>query len=626
METRLRAPAPFLLLLAPWLAAGILSCGGGDGLPAADPSSRRSLPAGEIVGFVGRYGSHAWRGIPYAAPPVGELRWRAPRPAEPWTGLREALTPGEPCPQYASVYSGAPRGATGLVGSEDCLTLDVWAPRLTAEDLSRTGARMPVMVWIHGGGHSIGSSSFYDGGNLAATHGVVVVAIQYRLGPLGWLRHAALAEGASPAERSGNFGTLDTIRALEWVRDHAAAFGGDPGNVTIFGESAGGTNVLALLLAPGAGGLFHRAILQSPGMDTASLAEAEHFADDPQPGHPRSSSEALARLLVHEGRAHDRDSARAWLAARSPAEQAAWLRQRSPDELLAAYRGNDTGGMLWLPTVFRDGEVLPEDEPAALLARGAYHRVPTILGTNRDEDKVFMVFDPALVRWRLGLFPEPLDPERYDAQAEALAQAWKARAVDEPARLMRAVQGPSVYAYRWDWDEEPGLPLLMDGGRILGAAHGLEIAFVFGHFDLGPESDYLFSRWNRAGRETLSAAMMSYWTEFAHGGSPGRGRGGDLPEWGPWQESAPDATRYAVLDTPEGGGIRMAAETWSLEKIVARVLDDPRLADRRARCGVLRELARDYLAPADYAAAGGGTCADLALDAWPWHDVAAGGE
>jgi para-nitrobenzyl esterase len=249
-----------------------------------------------------------------------------------------------------------------------------------------------------------------------------------------------------------------------------------------------------------------------------------------------------------------------------------------------------------------------------------------LLGTNRDENKLFMAFDPALARWRFGLVPEPLDPERYQAQAEAQAHAWKARAVDAPARVLRAVQGPSVYAYRWDWDEEPRLPWLYDGGFVIGASHGLEIPFVFGHWDLGPETRSLFTVFNREGREELARAMMSYWAEFAYRGSPGRGRAGDLPEWRAWDPSSEAAPKYALLDTPEGGGIRMASETWTMEKVVAEVLADPRLSLTRDRCGVLHALARwDDLSRAEYAAAGGGVCRDYAFESYPWTDVAAAG-
>jgi para-nitrobenzyl esterase len=186
------------------------------------------------------------------------------------------------------------------------------------------------------------------------------------------------------------------------------------------------------------------------------------------------------------------------------------------------------------------------------------------------------------------------------------------------------VQGPSVWAYRWDWDEEPRIPWLYDGGFVIGAAHGLEIPFVFGHWDVGPETRSLFNALNREGREALSLAMMSYWAEFAYAGSPGRGRAGDLPEWSAWDPSGDAAPRYAVLDTAEGGGIRMASETWTMDKVLADVLADPRLPRPRDRCGVLYALARwEDLSRKAYAEAGGGLCRDYAFEAYPWTDLAA---
>jgi para-nitrobenzyl esterase len=418
-----------------------------EGPLTADPNSARSLPAGDVVGAIGRYDSHAWLGIRYAQPPVGEMRWRAPRAAPRREQVWEALQPAEPCPQYASPFAGSSRGASGVVGNEDCLSLDVWAPRL--DPVAAREARLPVMVWIHGGGQSIGSSDFYDGGNLAATHDVVVVAVQYRLGPLGWLRHAALRTGVDPIEASGNFGTLDLILALGWVRENIAGFGGDPGNVTIFGESAGGTNVMSLMLARSARGLFHRAILQSPGFGSEEPPFAENFHDAREPGHVNSASELIARLLISDGEAADRDEARAKLRRMPLREVAAWLRSKSPAELLAGYPDSD--GMLSFPSLFRDGVVQPREAPLAAFEQGDYARVPVMLGSNRDENKLFMAFDPELASWRFDLVPVPHDPERYQAQAEARARAWKARGVDAPAQAMtgtrsRACRGSTTAA------------------------------------------------------------------------------------------------------------------------------------------------------------------------------------
>ncbi|MGH7820754.1 MAG: carboxylesterase family protein, partial [Candidatus Binatia bacterium] len=391
--------------------------------PVADADSRRTLVTGDVVGFTGRYGAHVWMGIPYAAPPEGERRWRAPAPPQRWSGVREALRPGGVCPQFPSRFAGIESDDPDEpVGEEDCLYLNVYAPRFAPDEVPGEGRRLPVLFWIHGGGNVIGHASFYDGGNLASTERVVVVALNYRLGPLGWFRHAALREGArSDADRSGNYGTLDLVRGLEWVRENAAAFGGDPRNVTLFGESAGARNVFSLLLAPAARGLFHRAIVQSGGTGTTPLAEAEAFADGDPPGERNSSNEVLLRLLGGGG---ERREAKRRLEAMKPAEVEAALRRFHAYELLATYATEAQEGLIDVPQLFRDGVVLPAADPLAVLRSGEYNRVPTIFGTNRDEDKLFLAVNREYVRWPFGLLPLVRDAGRYEATARHLSLHW----------------------------------------------------------------------------------------------------------------------------------------------------------------------------------------------------------
>jgi para-nitrobenzyl esterase len=204
----------------------------------AHPDTWRRIAAGELIGSRERDGTHAWRGIRFAAAPVGHLRWRAPQPAAPWSGVVEALAHGAMAPQYAGLLAPVPVRLHGtVIGDEDCLTLNIFAP-----GEGTAVRRHPVMVWIHGGANAVGTSAIYDvARNYAAHDGIVVVTVNYRLGVLGWFRHPTLMEAdqATPEDRSGNFGTLDLIAALRWVRENIAAFGGDPGCVTIFGESAG---------------------------------------------------------------------------------------------------------------------------------------------------------------------------------------------------------------------------------------------------------------------------------------------------------------------------------------------------------------------------------------------------
>jgi len=275
--------------------------------------------------------------------------------------------------------------------------------------------------------------------------------------------------------------------------------------------------------------------------------------------------------------------------------------------------------MIHVPTVFRDGFVLPDAEPLELLARGEYHAVPVMLGTNRDEVKVFMVFDPEYTSVWFGAIPRAHDPDIYDASAEHESNAWKAAGVDTPAALMHAAQGDSVFAYRWDWDEEPSIWGLYDGSRMVGAAHGLEIAFVFGHFDLGPQSSMLFNRGNREARELLSGQMMSYWAEFARTGNPGRGGAGELPLWWSWDDSNVRAPKYMVLATTKGQGLRMDTRLQTIPGVVEAVLADGRLPQTTDKCRVLRVLKwRRYITLDEYASIGDGLCRAYAIDDDSW--------
>jgi para-nitrobenzyl esterase len=548
--------------------------------------------------------------------------------APPWAGTREALASGTPCSQLASPLGGVADAELGTpVGSEDCLYLDVYAPRFAPDQVPTGPARLPVMVWIHGGGNTVGYAGLYHGGNLAASRDVIVVAVHYRLGPFGWLAHPALrGEDTSAAERSGNFGLLDQIRALEWVQANIDAFGGDPGRVTIFGESAGGRNVAMLLLSPRAGGLFQRAIVQSGGVGTLAPARAENWLDDPVPGDAHSSSEILAKLLVADGTAADREGARAWLAERDDPEIADYLRAKPAVEILEAYR-REGGAGLEVPQMFADGYVLPRQDALSRFRRGGHNGVPVILGTNRDENKLFLSFDPDHAQMRLGLVPAARDPERFQSLAEHLSALWKATGADAPAEALYASQPGRVFVYRFDWDEELSLPWIrLD--RMLGASHGFEIPFVFGHWDLGPRAVGLFTIFNRGARRELSEQMMSYWAEFAYAGDPGQGRDGKLLRWLPWDEAEPEAHKYVILDTEDGGGVRMGSEPVTVEAVLAAVAGDARLRDPRERCVVYHELA-------DWAWGRGfdredygrlGACAQFPYDGYPWSEEEAAGE
>lgn len=605
----------FLISLALCASLSVVAACGGPRdpePPATDAASRRTLVEGAVEGFEAD-GVHVWRGLPFARPPVGALRWRAPRPPEPWDGVRDARRFGDSCRQFArpgGAYDGA--GAGEPSGSEDCLYLNVYAPRFEPGDVPRGAERLPVMVWIHGGGNTIGSARDFDPTTLVATQRVVVVTTQYRLGAFGWFTHPSLREGERVDDASGNYGTLDLVRALAWVQENVEAFGGDPRRVTIFGESAGGRNVFTLLLSRRATGLFTRAIVQSGSVRTTPVAEAENLRDAPVAGDPYSSGEVLLGLLERDGTAADREAAKRHVAATTPAAIATYLRGRSSDEILASYDASGLGGMYHLPQTFRDGHVLPVRDPLEQLARGEYNRVPTILGTNRDENKLFLLFDSEHVTRAFGLLPLWLDDERrYELEAEYLSLMWKARGVDEPATAMARAQGASVYAYRFDWDDEADF-LWLDLGKLLGAAHGFELPFVFGRLTLGPLTNVVFDSARHDRDLELAQAMMSYWAQHAYTGNPARGRDGTLLRWHAWSDPEPG---FLVFDSSDDGGLETSRDTVTIRGLLERVAGDERLRGDAERCEIYRSFVRESrtLAPEQYAAIDGGACVPYPL-------------
>jgi len=303
----------------------------------------------------------------------------------------------------------------------------------------------------------------------------------------------------------------------------------------------------------------------------------------PAPGRGQSSNDLLVQLVGQER-----------LARMTNPEIAAFLRAQTPEAIIGAYpetgEEGDHTGFFELQQHFRDGVVLPEAEVPAAFASGDYTSVPVILGTNRDEWKLFMFASSKHVARFLGV-PRLRDAEHYEREASYRSRFWKAWGVDEPAAAIRRSQGPSVYAYRFDWDEQPHV-LGADLGRMLGAAHVMEVPFVFGYWNLGPNSKLLFNEDNAPAREALSDAIQSYWGQFAWTGSPGRGRDGKRPAWTPWDPSDAAAPKYIVFDTEAGGGIRMARETESTSALIAELARDPAF-DGAARCALVADWTRD---------------------------------
>jgi para-nitrobenzyl esterase len=492
--------------------------------------------AGPVEGTKNADGVRVFLGIPYAAPPVGALRWEAPQRVAPWTEVRQATAFGARCMQ-GPIY-------TDMVFrdqlSEDCLYLNVWAPA--------SADKLPVMVWIYGGGFQGGSASEprQDGSRLA-TKGVVVVSMNYRLGVFGFLAHPELTK-ESANHASGNYGLLDQIAALQWVRRNIAAFGGDPDNVTIFGESAGSFSVSALMASPLTKGLFHKAIGES----------GAYMAGPTGPLAPKRLAASEAKGLT--------------FAQSLGADSLAALRAKSAEDVLKAALTGGPGN--WFsPTI--DGFVLPDD-PYAIFTAGKQQHVPLLAGWNLGEGRAGVTL--AKDKMTAQHFVEQTR-ERHKESADAILKAYPAtndeEAVESAAALAGdlfigygawkwldvhlATGGSPVYRYSFDRDRPIAPDTKVNGitatSRDIGARHAGEIEYVFGA--LAADSK---AAWDPVDT-TISDQMMSYWTNFARSGNP---NGPGLPDWpayrasdgyqvmhiGPQSHAAPDMTRprYLVLD------------------------------------------------------------------------------
>lgn len=473
--------------------------------PPAPLGTSVTIDSGPIEGANSeRAASWNFLGIPYAAPPVGELRWRAPQPVEAWTDTRSTMSLSDFCPQFRYF-------SNEYAGNEDCLYLNVFRPSTDERDL-------PVFVWIHGGGNNNGDTGqefpVYDGARLAERGNMVVVTVQYRLGALGWLYAAAL-QGDDALDNSGNYGTLDIIESLHWVQANATAFGGDPGNVTIAGESAGAANVLTLVISEQARGLFHKGIIQSLGGSVNSKELALQQA------------QSLVNDLITASGAPD--------LLPSNEELAAYLRSVDAQTLLSTANTSE---------IYGDGVVIPE-EGFDLITTGDFpNKLPLLFGTNKDEQKLYT--NP------LGFNAYPDGPEELRAAVgRYLSDAWRVSGADDLAtRLRNSADMPDIYVYRFNWgssDENGDSPLPGDFGDTAGAIHSGEISSMMGNEDIfifAPFTSIFFNDENAASRVTMSEVMVSYWSNFARAGDP---NGNSLPVWEPWSNET-DGFKAVTLD------------------------------------------------------------------------------
>jgi para-nitrobenzyl esterase len=511
-------PAPAALLALTMLAA---ACGHGGSVTARTPGQgdTGALNSGVVRTSMGLIRGQVaadyrvFQGIPYAAPPIGPLRWQPPRPAAPWKDLRDGSKPGPQCMQ---------EGRATKATSEDCLTLNVWTPSVGGS------AKRPVMVWIHGGGFVNGSGDIYNSRWLAAQGHIVVVTLNYRLGALGFLAHPSLGTGNDV----GNYGLADQQAALRWVRSNIASFGGDPAKVTIAGESAGGMSVCDHLVAPGSVGLFRAAIIQSgPCSAQADIAGAEHtsldYAASVGCGNPATAADCLRALPATK-------------LARPP--WYVWL--GDSDALSGPVTGTAT---------------LPVD-PVAAAATGHAAKVPVLIGTTHDEFTMFAALRyahlgrvmtaaeyPAQLAEIFGADSRAVEahypPERFGGD---VSLAYAAAATDGLFSCVadRVADGlhrhAPVYAYEFNDSHAPATALMRRAPFAVGASHSLDLRYLF---NIGGAQPLV------PAQRALSNEMIRYWSQFVISGAPNVAGLpawpplGDDPAGSPWMSLQPDGSR-----------------------------------------------------------------------------------
>ncbi len=560
---------------------------------AIDATKKENLEETKLISsFSDKYigielkNSYQWLGIPYAEPPQGSLRWKAPRALSKQKEKVKAFNFSDACPQVPSIS--LDRGGNGeYTGSEDCLYLNIFTPKKITSD-----KKLPVMFWIHGGGNTSGEAASYDFNKLASAHDLVIVSINYRLGFLGWFYHPALAATSNNLEdKSGNFGTLDQIMALKWVKQNIEDFGGDKNNVTIFGESAGGHNVFALLSSPLAKGLFHKAISQSGATNTFDLKEASKFFDNKESSLLTSSKEVVSKLLVSSEISKDLFEANIAQDSMNEFKLLEQMQGLDLGQIFKVYKAINKSkqvGKKMIPRVLSDGHVIP-NRGMQFSRKSFYNDVPVIFGTNRDETKLFAAMESDYSTSLFNRLIVVRNQEMYDLTAEYASNNWKISAVDNPARDMIASGKKDVFAYRFDWDEQ-GKLLWMDFSKIFGAAHAMEIPFVTGTMKLLGIERFMFNDENLPDAIRLSIAMQSYWAEFAYTGDPGKGRDNNLPKWNSWSNSG---DKFLILDSQNDQGIIMS--NFELKRIdeFKRLYADSRIKKDKTKCKFLSNLVQN---------------------------------
>jgi len=485
-------------------------------------------PNGDVLG-IEEENLYVFKGLAYAKAPVGELRWKAPRDVAISNELIDATEFKSECIQPASESFISNWNVS--VGNEDCLYLNVYVPKNQTE-INKN--KFPVMFWIHGGSNIWGSGDFYDYSKLATDKQVIVITVNYRLGLFGWFSSEHLRNTSEGLDQSSNFGQLDLIKGLEWVNENIASFGGDASNVTIFGESAGGHNVLTLLASPLADGLFHKAISQSGYVSSYS----QEFADSVSELSSKNIFKDDIKFMVNDE------------------DIVGYLRSLSSEEIYQRYKKTADENLYPItPITIRDGIVVPKEGIYEAL-EDIDEDLVVVAGTNKDEmnfwyirsDYFYNSTGEIILRLKRS-------EDNLKSWIKYRSDIWRFKGAEEPLRRMSKAND-NLYSYRFDWDEQSDSSFAGNYALFVGASHGMEIPFVTGDFDLGPITFYvkpfLFPDASEEGRLALSNLMMDYWANIAKYGNPNEFTKG--PEW---EKFTAENNQLLILDNPLSDNVKM---------------------------------------------------------------------
>ena len=506
---------------------------------------------------------YVFKGIPYAESPVGALRWRAPRDVEYLDAIIDATEFKNECVQPKDNSSIFNRNLS--TGDEDCLYLNIYVPK---NQSSLNKNKFPVMYWIHGGSNIWGAGSDYDFSNLATSQQVIVVTINYRLGLFGWFASPFFAETAEGLDKSYNFGHLDIIKGLEWVNQNISSFGGDKNNVTIFGESAGGSNTLTMIASPLAEGLFHKAISQSGYVSSYSAEYAE------------SISELSSKNIFAEDIKYLTDSN----------EIVDYLQRLTQTEVYEKYIATAEKYVYPItPITIRDGIVIPNEGVYKALEKTDPSLV-VVAGTNKDEMNYWFVnseyFYDTSFEIRRTLKRSEANLRSWNKYRSAI---WRYKGAEEPLRRM-SKSNDNLYSYRLDWDEEDE-GIFGDYSLFVGAAHGIDIPFIANSFDMEQIPWYikniLFPESTAEGRDALSALMMRYWGNIAKYGDPNV----FVPQ--KWEKFTASDNQMIILDNPQDPNFGMVTNPVMPKTLLKEIESDSAL-EIEERCLIGWIAVRDF--------------------------------